>query len=202
MLLTAVITLLLDLFYKSLGFIDSRDIIQGFIEMFVRFFPALFFVCIGYFAFIVKEKTNCLNSRLKVFIADIASALLFILIESMTRNNVNMFRIDFGESAAVFLTTGILGSLAMILLCSLIPKNIKLLRAQGNESLHIMALHYPPIPIYRIMLWLSDKFIGSSLTIFASLATTAACYFTAVYIFEPICGILKLAFDSKFIRNT
>lgn len=203
LILTAV-TVTLDGVYKYFKLADILARVNGanaIVVMVFRFFPALFFVCAGYTMFIAWRKLLTALKRQTLIIVSAISFVALYALFLMFKSNVNMFIFNMGKNAVIFLVTGISGSIIVLLLCTLLPKGLRLLSAVGKESLHIMALHYPPMPIYIIMLWLSDKFIGSSLTILASLATTAACYFTAVYIFEPICGILKRAFDNKFRRN-
>lgn len=76
------------------------------------------------------------------------SAGIFIICQGFTNNNVNMHLFDF-DSLAFFIVTGLSGSAAFFVICSWLPGQLRWLEYLGKNSMGIMILHYPPIPILK-----------------------------------------------------
>lgn len=146
----------------------------------VRAFPSAFFFCIGRGAGRYWSKI-----REHGWIIMAVSLVLFAAVQGITRNSTNMHLFEF-DSMLAFAVTGVSGTFATIGLCCILPRNLKILERAGKGALDIMVLHYPPLPIYKL-LYLGALTVGLErshllLTIFVF----AACYMIHWYIMEKV----------------
>lgn len=141
-----------------------------------RFFPSLFFVSVGYL------ETCCFARLLKQggqpFIPlCIATVICFgITFGASERNGfiVNMHTFSF-DNIFLFLIVGVIGSVGIQTLCLMLPERILPLKILGKTSKHIMMIHYPPIPMIKLIS-LGLTLLGiEELYLMKSLIVTAMC---------------------------
>lgn len=153
----------------------------------VRTFPAALFFCIGRGAGRHWDKIR--EHRWPIMAG---SLILFSVAQGITQNSTNMHLFSF-DSMAVFVITGISGTFAVIGFCCILPCGLKILERAGKGSLDIMALHYPPLPIYRL-LYIGASRIGiEKAHILLTIVVFAACYAIHWHIIEKARGHIMRA---------
>ncbi|WP_439328111.1 acyltransferase family protein [Lonepinella sp. BR2357] len=155
-----------------------------------RIIPALFFISLGYISYpIILSKTKNLN---KLVLA-IMLAFITFGINNYTKNSVNLHLMGLGHSPYIFFMTGILGSLSVILFCTVLPNNLSLLSSIGKHSFTIMVLHYPPFKIiYFVSLSFGNIDNSHSKSWLVSLFTLVVCYILSITLLKYIRKYTKI----------
>ena len=116
-----------------------------------RIVTSLFFIEIGYLLSKIWKKYLNLNFNLRLICFFIILILIILLKDIFFyRNFLYIFLIQDMKS---FFITGILGSLFIISFSCLLEKEICFFSDIGKNTLNIMALHYPPIPINAFLVF-------------------------------------------------
>lgn len=149
-----------------------------------RFFPVLFFICLGFLSMWILQKTKATTAL--CLILGVVFAVLTVVVQIKTNNEVNLHLFVLGNSF-VFFFSGTFGSLALILLCKAFSSivNLKLFAKLGENSLGIMMIHYTPFPTMK-MSWLMLSYVsflpGILIYILAIIITAAISYLATVLI--------------------
>ena len=158
----------------------------GILISLLRVFPALFFISFGCFvARFLDQKNKLMN-----FCAGFAMFAVLLASVFFYSPKVNMHLYVF-RNIFHFLCTGIIGSMAVILLCMCIKENIGVLSRIGGSSLDIMALHFKPFPFLFISADVCVYLIGGKNVFLIWIITCAMVL--------PLVMILNLV--RKWIRN-
>ncbi len=191
-ILLTVISIVLDQCFKIFN-IDSFGIVFSYpAVMIFRFFPALLFLIIGYLLNCIFEHTSLFKRKSIILTADIISVTFFAIFIAVTKNpHVNMHLFSFEQGIFKFIVSGISGSLSVILFSMLLPENIPWLSKIGRQSMHLMAIHYPPIPIDRVLSFIAIAIFPDTIFLAVSAVELVVCYIITVYIFEPVCNWLR-----------
>ena len=152
-----------------------------------RLFPSLLYVEIGYCLGFIWDKILKTKQTLKVLLFSIFSGL-FILIKLNLKCSMNMHTFSYSNIYCL-LILGVLGSVALIILCCLLPNNMNILAYTGKKSMDIMILHYPPMPILRIVVVLFIKLRLGLCLCTITIITTWLCLTVSKRILEPIKSI-------------
>ncbi len=110
-----------------------------------RVVPTLFFILFGFIIGLRFKKIVELDLKYKV-LALLILLLFFSAFQIAVKNHINMHILDI-DHMKYFLLTGMLGSMIIIFLSVMLPSRMKILPEIGKQSMIIMFLHYPPIPI-------------------------------------------------------
>lgn len=190
--LLTLISIALDQCFKFFN-IDSLSIVFSYPTIMIfRFFPALLFLIIGYLLNCIFEHTSLFKRKSIILTADIISVTFFALFIAVTKNpGVNMHLFSFEQGIFKFIVSGISGSLSVILFSMLLPENIPWLSKIGRQSMHLMAIHYPPIPIDRVLSFIAIAIFPDTIFLAVSAVELVVCYIITVYIFEPVCNWLR-----------
>lgn len=147
-----------------------------------RFFPCLFFVIAGYImAYILYERIY--YKYLDLFIGILSgAAILFIQIKTENRVNLHLFNI---QNPIIFLSTGLLGSICVIMISKQINKilKMKILCSLGKNTLGIMLLHYIPFPTMLYTVNILSRFEGVPHYVLLAIGTVVATGFSYIGIF-------------------
>lgn len=197
MLLLALITLFLEKLSEFIDLANLRALLFYPLRMLFRFFPALFFVIIGYeFVLIMSKSSRQVLRKSNAFITALISGFVFAVLSILTHGNIIMFhRFVLGKGAIFFLLLGTFGSIALITAMMLLPNGITCLGKIGKESMHIMVIHYYPMPILNIVSLVTTKFITDDILIVSAIITILLSYLIAVFLFEPFCKVFTKAWE-------
>ena len=108
---------------------------------------------------------------------------------------VNMHLFSF-ESITLFFITGILGSMAVLFICMLIPDGIAPLSQTGRRSKHIMVFHYPPIPVIKAVSLIFGIAGLGNIYIAAALCVLVISFVMSV-VYEKMLSLIKGAVKEK-----
>ncbi len=192
LLLTLFASLVLNKLYMDGRVYEMSNWVRYPTVLILRTLPDLFFIMAG----AAFERLLSLKiKRPTAAVCATVSLLLYIAVEHMTKNNANLIWFYLGEKPVAFFLTGIFGSLAVIFAAILLPQECRLLSSFGEESMHIMALHYPPIPIIELVTGLWFRVMPNSICIVPAAIVTADVFAFSVLVFEPICGFVRRRVD-------
>lgn len=153
----------------------------------MRFFVSCFFLlfgsCIGFYSEWIKKH------KIWLFVL---SAAMFIVQMILIKNNVNMhlFNIDY---MTAFIVSGISGSMAIITACMCMPKNLYI-RKIGQKSQDIMLLHYPPVPVWYLLVFISDKINIRINPLISTFILIAVCCLISIFFLDRIRHKLNVNF--------
>ena len=175
--------------YKDGGIDVKFEIKRAFLRLMIPYF----FWCVVYTLIDVftARPAGVLINDIYAAVCAITSLSLYIAVEHMTKNNANLIWFYLGERPSAFFVTVIFGSLAVIFAAILLLQGCGFLSALGEESIHIMALHYPPIPIIELVTGLWFRVAPDSICVVPAAVVTASAFAFAVLVFEPICRFVR-----------
>ena len=125
---------------------ESRIFMYVFTSI-TRLVPSVFFMLVG--TLFVYVNKACFNKKV-TFVLGCLFIALFAIIQIYTDNRVNMHLIRYGNPL-VFLMTGSLASIGILLFCKMLPPSLNFVSFIGKKSLDIMILHYPPVPFMGVI---------------------------------------------------
>ena len=188
LLLTLFASLVLNKLYMDGRVYEMSNWVRYPTVLILRTLPDLFFIMAG----AAFERLLSLKiKRPTAAVCALVSLSLYIAVEHMTKNNANLIWFYLGANPAAFFVTGIFGSLAVIFAAILLPQECSFLSSFGEESMHIMALHYPPIPIIELVTGLWFRVMPNSIRIVPAAIVTADVFAFSVLVFEPICRFVR-----------
>lgn len=151
---------------------------------------AIFFIwfgiCIGWFI--------CKVNHICRYLVYIACFCIWLLAEIINDQPVNMHLYEF-DSIAQFMLTGVTGSIWIIGTSRLLLKS-NFFEWFGRNTLKVMVLHYPPIPIIYILVRALMSFCGPLRTILVMIGTLL-CVYIIIKLLEKMensCRLLRMLF--------
>ena len=158
LVITAIISAECKILFYAIPVDDLCILLKYPLIALFRFFPSPVFLIAGFMFGSAFAKCHAiLQKQTVLFFAAFLSGAVFWIFEHFSGNRVNMYRFQLGNVWVLFIT-GIFGSLTVLFFSMLLPYNLRFLRELGRESLHLMVLHYPPIPTLRMLVILLDPY--------------------------------------------
>ncbi|MBQ9375651.1 MAG: acyltransferase family protein [Ruminococcus sp.] len=147
-ILTGVVTVVCAGFSGAIDSLDSLPL-QYLCIFAARFFPVLFFLCIGFLIMHVIQAIKL--AELWYLPVGLVLAVVVVLVQLKVDNAVNVHLFSLGNPF-VFLFTSLFGSLALVCICKGTSKLLPfwVLSSLGRNSLGIMLIHYDPFPTITI----------------------------------------------------
>lgn len=175
-----------DVFFKRISSMQPHIAILSLLMMVFRVAPALLFVIMGFLLAQITERMHAINKRTVLFTVMVVTAVCFLAVEWLSGNSANMYMFSF-DDPIIFLISGTLGSVAVLCLAMLLPRNVRWLRCLGQKTVDVMALHYyDPMPFLLVFVVLEYRLIGTSPCLAASAASAWVCYKISVWCVGPL----------------
>lgn len=178
LILTAILTEVLYIIFSSYDNISGEGIVYYPSVMILRNFPAVFYISAGYLMGCTASKfaEKCSVKKAVLIIASLILAAFTVAVKLTVGDSVSIYYFNMGNIASVSMLLGLTGSVSVLLFCTFLSKNISVLSNIGKESMHIMVLHYPPIPIYLVTVRLFDLTVGKSICFLSTMIVVVICY--------------------------
>lgn len=161
----------------------------------LRIFTATLLLFVGIF---VGNIILAIKSKRKMLIYGFICLLITLLMEIVSENVVNMHMMELGN-CYLFFVMAILGSTG-ILLISIYIENSKILEILGENTLGIMAIHHPPIPL---IVWLNLLFHNIENYLGIDIETWKDLHAIVVFLFVmPISFGITILFNKYLAFST
>lgn len=207
LLIAVLLTVVFNIIFKRFDSDTAGILLTDPIILLFRIPLSFLFLCAGYlFGHVITKYRWLIDNKAKISALAAVFFAVFLTVQLISGNHVDLYHFTI-DSVFAFIFTGSTGSIAFLLISMLLPDSIKILSEAGKESLHIMVLHCPPLPILYVPIVLSEKYsvpMRPLVCVVICIAAMAVIYYLSKLVIEPVTEKLTNAYAnlSEQRKNT